>query len=117
MVIHRFFRCFSLAAALAASVFEPATANAAQDERCSALFEQGAAALAEEQYAKMLGVANDRMRLCPDPESAFLLGLAEANMVDNLVVTDPAEREQLRLSALRHLRIAAAGGDLEPVLR
>jgi hypothetical protein len=81
------------------------------------LFEQGAAALAEEQYAKMLGVANDRMRLCPDPESAFLLGLAEANMVDNLVVTDPPEREQLRLSALRHLRIAAAGGDLEPVLR
>src|SRR5689334_12597238 len=94
--------CLALAAALAPTVFEAATAKAAQDERCSALFEQGAAALAEEQYAKMQSIANDRMRLCPDPESAFLLGLAEANMVDNLVVTDPAEREQVRLSALRH---------------
>jgi len=102
---------------LAASLWAPVPAAAAQDERCEALFEQGASALAAEQYAKMLGVANDRMRLCPDPESAFLLGLAQANMVDSLIVTDPAEREQLRLSALRHLRIAAAGGDLKPVLR
>lgn len=107
------FRCLALAATL--SVVVPMAA--AQDERCAALFEQGASALAAEQYAKMLRIANDRMRLCPDPESAFLLGLAQANMVDSLVVTDPAEREQLRLSALRHLRIAAAGGDLKPVLR
>lgn len=103
--------------ALAVSLSAVVPAAAAQDERCDALFEQGASALAAEQYARMLSVANDRMRLCPDPESAFLLGLAQANMVDSLMVTDPAEREQLRLSALRHLRIAAAGGDLKPVLR
>lgn len=92
-------------------------AAAAQDERCAALFEQAAAELAAEQYAKMLRIADDRMRLCPDPESAFLVGLAQANMVDGLMVSDPAQREQMRLSALRNLRVAAAGGDLKPVWR
>lgn len=113
MRCHPLFRCvaFLLAAAPALPAF------AAEDARCDALFEQGAAALAAEQYSKMLGIANDRKRLCPDPESAFLMGLAEANMVDGLVVSDPAQREQLRQSALRNLRIAAAGGDLNPVWR
>lgn len=88
---------------------------AAEDERCSALFEQGAAQLAAEQYPKMLRIAEDRMRLCPDAESAFLLGLAQANLVDNLLVSDPAEREQVRLSAIRNLRVAATGASLKPV--
>jgi hypothetical protein len=90
---------------------------AAQDGRCDALFEQAAAELAAEQYARALRIASDRMRLCADPESAFLVGLAEANMVDGLLVGDPAQREQLRQSALRHLRLAAAGGNLRPVWR
>jgi len=64
----------------------------------------------------MLRIASDRMQLCPGPESAFLVGLAQANMVDSLAVTDPAEREQYRQSALRNLRIAAAGGTLKPML-
>jgi hypothetical protein len=37
-------------------------------------------------------------------------------MVDSLAVTDPAEREQLRQNALRNLRVAAAGGNLKPML-
>lgn len=90
-------------------------AAAAADERCAALFEQGAAALAAERYPKMMQIAEDRMRLCPDPESAFLLGLAQANIVDDLLVSDPAAREQLRLSALRNLRVAATGTSLKPV--
>lgn len=89
----------------------------AQDELCAALFEQAAAELAAEQYVKMLRAADDRMRLCPDPESAFLVGLAQANMVDNLMVSDPAQREQMRQTALRNLRVAAAGGELKPVWR
>lgn len=88
----------------------------AEDAACAALFEQAAAQLAAEQYPRMLRVANDRMRLCPDPESAFLVGLAQANMVDSLAVTDPAEREQYRRSALKNLRVAAAGGTLQPML-
>lgn len=92
-----------------------AGAARAQDSRCTALFEQASSELAAEQYARMLRTADDRMHLCPDPESAFLLGLAQANMVDGLLVSDPAEREQMRLSALRNLRIAAAGGGLKPV--
>jgi hypothetical protein len=94
----------------------PATQVSAEDPACAALFEQAAAQLAAEQYARMLRVANDRMRLCPDPESAFLVGLAQANMVDSLAVADPAEREQYRRSALRNLRVAAAGGTLKPML-
>src|SRR5262249_4026987 len=94
----------------------PATQASAEDPACDALFEQAAAQLAAEQYARMLRVANDRMRLCPDPESAFLVGLAQANMVDSLAIADPAEREQYRLNALRNLRIAAAAGTLKPVL-
>jgi hypothetical protein len=90
------------------------TEPAAADPACQALFEQAAAELAAEQYPKMLRVAQDRMRLCPDPESAFLLGLAEANMVDSFAVADPAQCEQMRLSALRNLRTAAAGGTLKP---
>ena len=88
----------------------------AEDTACTALFEQAAAQLAAEQYPRMLRIANDRMHLCPGPESALLVGLAQANMVDSLAVTDPAEREQYRQSALRNLRIAAAGGTLEPML-
>ena len=88
----------------------------AEDERCAALFEQAASELAAERYASMLRTANDRMRLCPDPKSAFLVGLAQANMVDSLAVPHPAEREQMRLGALRNLRIAAAGGGLKPML-
>jgi len=85
------------------------------DARCDVLFEQAVSRLAAEQYPSMRKLAQDRMALCADPVSAFLLGLAEANIVDSLVVTDPAQREQLRRSALRHLRVAAAGGgSLEP---
>jgi hypothetical protein len=98
-----------------AAVLLTSTAAGAEDARCSALFEQASSELAAEQYAKMLRTADDRMRLCPDAESAFLLGLAQANMVDSLTVADPAEREQMRLSALRHLRIAAAGGNLKSI--
>jgi hypothetical protein len=89
----------------------------AEDTACTALFEQAAAQLAAEQYPRMLRVANDRMQLCPGPQSALLVGLAQANMVDSLAVTDPAEREQYRQSALRNLRIAAAGGTLKPMLQ
>lgn len=89
----------------------------AEDTACTALFEQAAAQLAAEQYPRMLRIANDRMHLCPGPESALLLGLAQANMVDSLAVTDPAEREQYRQSALRNLRIGAAGGTLKPMLQ
>jgi hypothetical protein len=35
-------------------------------------------------------------------------------MVDSFAVADPAQREQMRLSALRNLRTAAAGGTLKP---
>jgi hypothetical protein len=98
-----------------ASLLALSTRALAKDERCEALFEQGASELAAERYAKMLQIAEDRMRLCPDAQSAFLLGLAQANMVDRLVVSDPAEREQIRLSALRNLRVAAAGGELKTV--
>ena len=92
-----------------------ASSASAEDSRCTALFEQASSELAAEQYATMLRTADDRMRLCPDPESAFLLGLAQGNMVDGLLVSDPAEREQMRLAALRNLRVAAAGGGLKPV--
>jgi hypothetical protein len=95
----------------------PAPHALAEDPACAALFEQAAAQLAAEQYPRMLRIADDRMRLCPDPESAFLVGLAQANMVDSLAVTDPAEREQYRQSALRNLRVAAAGGTLKPMLQ
>jgi hypothetical protein len=94
----------------------PAARVSAEDPACAALFEQAAAQLAAEQYARMLRIANDRMRLCPDPQSAFLVGLAQANMVDGLAVADPAEREQYRRNALRNLRVAAAGGTLKPML-
>jgi hypothetical protein len=89
-------------------------ADAVEEPECQALFEQAAAELAAEQYPKMLRIAQDRMSLCPAPESAFLLGLAQANMVDSFAVADPAQREQMRLSALRNLRTAAAGGTLKP---
>lgn len=82
---------------------------------CDALFERAARELAAEQYSTMLGTADDRQRLCPGPESAFLLGLAQANLVDGLVIADPAEREMTRRSALRNLRIAAAGAELKTV--
>ncbi len=82
---------------------------------CDALFERAASELAAEQYSTMLRTADDRMRLCPGPQSAFLLGLAQANLVDSLALSDPAEREQTRRSALRNLRIAAAGADLKTV--
>lgn len=94
----------------------PAAQVSAEDPACAALFEQAAAQLAAEQYARMLRIANDRMRLCPDPQSAFLVGLAQANMVDSLAVADPAEREQYRRTALRNLRVATAGGTLKPML-
>jgi hypothetical protein len=96
--------------------FVPAAQASAEDPACAALFEQAAAQLAAEQYARMLRIANDRMRLCPDPQSAFLVGLAQANMVDSLAVADPAEREQYRRNALRNLRVATAGGTLKPML-
>ena len=95
----------------------PAGRVSAEDAACVALFEQAAAQLAAEQYPRMLRIANDRMRLCPDPDSAFMVGLAQANMVDSLAVTDPTEREQYRQSALRNLRVAAAGGTLKPMLQ
>ena len=95
----------------------PARRASAEDTACTALFEQAAAQLAAEQYPRMLRVANDRMQLCPGPESALLVGLAQANMVDSLAVSDPAEREQYRQSALRNLRIGAAGGTLKPMLQ
>lgn len=88
---------------------------AAADVRCGALFEEAVGQLAAEQYPRMRKVAQDRMLLCPDPISSFLLGLSEANMVDGLLVGDRGQREQLRRSALRHLRVAAAGeSTLEP---
>lgn len=95
----------------------PAKRVIAEDTACTALFEQAAAQLAAEQYPRMLRIANDRMQLCPGPESALLVGLAQANMVDSLAVSDPAEREQYRQSALRNLRVAAAGGTLKPMLQ
>jgi hypothetical protein len=98
-------------------VLSPASRVSAEDTACAALFEQAAAQLAAEQYPRMLRIADDRMRLCPDPESALLVGLAQANMVDSLAVSDPAEREQARQSALRNLRVAAAGGTLKPMLQ
>jgi hypothetical protein len=103
--------------ALTLGALAPARRACAEDTACSALFEQAAAQLAAEQYPRMLRIASDRMQLCPDPESALLVGLAQANMVDSLAVTDPAEREQYRQSALRNLRIAAAGGTLKPMLQ
>jgi hypothetical protein len=36
-----------------------------------------------EQYPRMLRIANDRMHICPGPESAPLVGLAQANLVDS----------------------------------
>lgn len=84
--------------------------HAGQDPRCPILFEQAVGQLAAEQYAQMLKLAEGRMLLCPEPVSAFVLGLAQANMVDSLAVRDPAERHQMRGRALHNLRVAAAGG-------
>lgn len=85
------------------------------DARCDALFELAARQLAAEQYSTMLNTAEDRQRVCPGPDSAFLVGLAQANLVDQLVISDPAEREMMRRSALRNLRVAAAGAELKAV--
>ena len=85
------------------------------DSRCDALFEEAARQLAAEQYSAMLGTAEDRQRVCPGPQSAFLIGLAQANLVDALAIVDPAEREMTRRSALRNLRVAAAGAELKTV--
>ena len=108
---------FYLLALTLLGALSPAGRASAEDTACTALFEQAAAQLAAEQYPRMLRVANDRMQLCPGPDSALLVGLAQANMVDSLAVPDPAEREQYRQSALRNLRIAAAGGTLKPMLQ
>lgn len=92
-----------------------AQADEQPDLRCDVLFEKAAKELAAEQYPRMLRAAEDHMRICPGPKSAFLVGLAQANMVDAQLVRDPAEREQMRKAALRNLRIAAASGtDLKP---
>jgi hypothetical protein len=84
-------------------------AQTEHDGRCDVLLQQAVAQLAAEQYPRMLKLAEDRMLLCTDPLSSFLVGLAQANMVDSLAVSDPAQREQTRRNALRHLRIAVAG--------
>lgn len=105
---------------LALLISAPAVAQqpAAPEARCGALLEQAAGHLASEQYPTMLKVAEERQRLCPGPVSSFLVGLAQGNMVDNLLVQDPAERERMRQDALRNLQVAAAGGQaLRPVWR
>lgn len=81
------------------------------DVRCKMLFDEGAAMLAAEQFPKMQRIAEDHLRICPGPRGAYLLGLAQANMVDAGLLENPAVREQTRLSALRHLRIAAQAGE------
>ncbi len=111
---HRTGTCLLLAAAaIAALATLPQGARAQSssepDARCELLLQQAVAQLAAEQYARMLTLAEDRMLLCPGPVSSFLLGLSQANMVDSLVVADPAQRQQMRAAALRNLRVAVAG--------
>ena len=98
------------------AVAAPAQAQPSDDPRCRALFNKGARRLAAQQYLLMLRVARDRRLLCPDIRGAYLLGLAQANLVDKGIVNDPAERELMRRKALKNLRIAAAGetADLRP---
>lgn len=101
------------AVGLALALACPGLAQAQDDiyKRCARLLEAAAGHLAAEQYPTMLKVAEERQRICPGPVSAFLVGLAQANMVDNLLISDPAERERMRLTALRNLKVAAAGGE------
>ena len=95
-----------------------AQSGVGSEARCRTLLEQAAGHLAAEQYPTMLKVAEDRQRVCPGPVSEFLVGLAEANMVDQLLVKDPAERERMRQDALRALKVASAGGHaLRPMWR
>ena len=108
--------CLAVSTLLAATASHAQQGNETEpDSRCDVLLQKAVAQLAAEQYPRMLKLAEDRMLLCADPISAFLLGLAQANMVDSLAVADPAQREQMRRSALRQLRVAVAGeGALDP---
>ncbi|MDD9943776.1 MAG: hypothetical protein OXU20_22230, partial [Myxococcales bacterium] len=85
------------------------------DPRCSALFELAAQFLGKYQYAQMLAVANDRQQLCPGALSLYMVGLAQANLVDKRIVSGP-RREMMRLQAIRTLDAASAAnpGQLRP---
>ena len=92
--------------------------QASHDDRCAALLEQASGYLGDAQYPALLRVSEERQRQCPGPVSAFLVGLAQGNMVEHWVEEDPARRELLRRQAVQHLQVATAGGHaLRPVWR
>lgn len=82
--------------------------------RCDELLERASAELRREQFPTMLTLAQERQLLCPGPESSFLAGVAHANMLDRLLVTD-AERPLVLEQALSELR--AAVRDVRPEWR
>ena len=91
-----------------------AVAQSRQESSCRALFAQGAAQLASEDYERMLSTAQEHMKTCPGPKSALLLGLAEAHRVDAQLIADPPRRERARKRALYYLRVAATHGQALP---
>ena len=85
-----------------------------RQERCAQIFGSVVSNLAAEQYPTMLRVAEEHMRACPGPQSAFALGLAQANMVDRGLVDEAPRRAQMRRDALRNLRVVATQGERLP---
>lgn len=103
-----------ICAALVVGLSSLVLAQASDVATCRELFSRAAAQLASEQYELMLTTAEKHMRQCAGPRSALLVGLAEANRVDALLIVDPPQRERTRLRALRYLRIAATHGQRLP---
>jgi hypothetical protein len=74
---------------------------------CDELMRRAAEELRREQYPTMLSVALERARACPGPNSSFLVGLAQANMLDRQLVPE-AEQALVREQAIAALEDALA---------
>jgi hypothetical protein len=93
----------------------PSITAAADTDRCAELLKQAASELSREQYPSMLTAAQERRQLCGGGDSEFLVGLAQANLLDKLLVgagEEPLVREQA-MTALH----AALDGDMQPQWR